>query len=73
MRGADDRGEVMLKYLIMEYIQDKNNLDTVVELLREFYKTDESVEICRNQANSNMKKNPCKWRGYAACRGFCYC
>ena len=33
-------------------------------------KTDESVEICRNQANRDKNENPCKWRGCAICRGF---
>ena len=32
-------------------------------------KTDECVEICRNQANRD-RKNPCEWRGNAICKGF---
>lgn len=33
-------------------------------------KTDECVEICRNQANRNKNENPCKWCVNAICRGF---
>ncbi len=33
-------------------------------------KTDESVEIYRNQANRNKNENPCKWCGCAICKGF---
>ena len=33
-------------------------------------KTDESVEICRNQANRNKNENPCRWCVNAICRGF---
>ena len=33
-------------------------------------KTDESVDICRNQANNDKNENPCKWCVNAICRGF---
>ena len=37
---------------------------------RKVLKADESVEICRKQANSDENENPCEWRGNAICRGF---
>lgn len=30
----------MLKYLVAEYIMDKKNLDAVVKLMKEFYRSD---------------------------------
>lgn len=35
-------------------------------------KTDESVDICRNQANNDKNEDPCKWCVNAICRGFYY-
>jgi predicted NAD-dependent protein-ADP-ribosyltransferase YbiA (DUF1768 family) len=40
--------------------------------IRKVRKTDESVEICRKQANRDRNENPCKWRWCAVYRGFYY-
>lgn len=36
-----------------------------------YCKSDESVEICRNQANRDKNENPCKWYICTISRGFC--